>query len=67
MNRIFGHSWEDIQSMQQGTYVAPKVDLSVKRTVAATDNDMKLLAEHGELGLRELKFYGVMDRLNIAL
>ena len=66
MDKIFGHSWEDIQAMQQGTYNAPKIDLTKRPTIAATDNDMKLLAEHGEQGLREMKYYGVMDRLNIS-
>ena len=63
-NKIFGYDWEDIQSMQQGTYTRPTID-AVKRTIAATDNDMMLLDKHGIDGLRELKFYGVLDRLGV--
>lgn len=61
-NLIFGRSWEDIQAMQQGTYVAPTVNTR-PGLAQATDNDRAQLAEHGQAGLEAKEFYGVLDRL----
>lgn len=63
MTNIFGYSWEQIQHAQQGGRLATAVDV---RAVAAPDAslaDVALLQEHGEAGLRELGFHGVLDRL----
>ena len=62
---IFGKSWEQIQAMQQGTYIPDCIDTSKSSKTAATDKDKALLAVHGPDGLRKLRFYGVMDRLGI--
>ena len=62
MNNIFGHSWEEIQAMQQKTYVRPKV--VHEPLPKATDKDRELLALHGIDRLKELGLMGVVDRLS---
>ena len=62
-NLIFGRTWEDIQSMQQGKYTAPKVDMSKSGKQPATDADRELLRKHGFDGLEKMGFFGVIDRL----
>jgi hypothetical protein len=64
---IFGHTWDDIKSMQQGTY-KPQVIQGPPNKPQATDHDKLLLEEIGLLGLRLLglrkeKLWGVLDRL----
>jgi hypothetical protein len=64
---IFGYSWDAIQSIQQGTYRAAPINLSMPSKRPATDKDRALLAEHGEQGLRDRQLYGVLDRLNLPM
>lgn len=61
--QIFGRSWDEIQVMQQGGQ-ARKVDFGPKP--AATDGDKNLLAVHGAKKLREMGYWGVIDRLTTS-
>lgn len=61
--QIFGRSWEDIQVMQQGG-PARRVDLGPKPE--ATDGDKNLLAVHGVAKLRQMGYWGVIDRLTTS-
>jgi len=58
-----GLPWSTIQAMQQGTYRPAPFKITGKKP--ATDQDQRLLAEHGEQGLRDRQLYGVLDRLNL--
>jgi hypothetical protein len=61
---IVGHTWEEIQAMQQGRYVRPTIDTSKPGKAPATDADRKLLAEHGTVeALEAAGLHGVADRL----
>lgn len=62
---IFGKTWEEIQNMQQKTYQPSIVDTSVPGKQLATKNDIALLEKYGEAGLKEKKYYGVLDRLGL--
>lgn len=64
-DKIFGHSWEDIQSMQQGKYTPRTISNSTDGKKPATESDHEMLKKHGVDGLRELGFFGVLDRLNL--
>lgn len=68
-NTIFGYSWGQIKSVQQGgkSLTSEKIDLSKPAKKPATDKDRELLALHGENGLREMGMFGVLDRLNLPL
>ncbi len=59
---IFGHTWDDIKSMQQGTY-KPQVIKGPPNKPQATDNDKLLLEEIGLIELRKQNLWGVLDRL----
>ena len=59
----FGYDWDDIQAMQRGTYVRPKIDLSKSGKKAATDADVELLKKYGREGLESEGMFGVLDRL----
>lgn len=61
--QIFGRSWDEIQVMQQGGQ-ARKVDFGPKPV--ATDGDKNLLAVHGIAKLREMGYWGVIDRLTTS-
>ena len=61
--QIFGYSWDEIQVMQQGGK-ARKVDFGPKPE--ATDDDKNLLAVHGVAKLREMGYWGVIDRLTTS-
>lgn len=65
MNRIFGYEWEDIQRVQRGGRLQTQlVDTSKPPTSAPTDEDRRLLAQHGTLeALEAIGLYGVADRL----
>jgi hypothetical protein len=65
MNKIFGHDWEDIRDMQQKNYVPRTVDVSKDARPGPTESDHYLLAQHGVDGLKEMGYFGVLDRLNI--
>ena len=61
--QIFGRSWDEIQVMQQGGK-ARKADFGPKPE--ATDGDKNLLAVHGVAKLREMGYWGVIDRLTTS-
>ncbi len=61
--QIFGRSWDEIQVMQQGGQ-ARKVDFGPKPE--ATEGDKNLLAVHGAVKLREMGYWGVIDRLTTS-
>lgn len=61
--KIFGYDWEDIQRAQKGGRLHKPVDTSKPAGSAPTQQDLALLAEHGEDGLRRLQFFGALDRL----
>ena len=63
MTNIFGYTWEQIQSAQQGGRLHKTVDSSVSGRSPATDKDRELLAEYGYDGLLKMGFHGVIDRL----
>jgi hypothetical protein len=63
-DNIFGYSWSDIQRAQQGGRLSRPIDTS-KQSPDYTESDRALLAEHGEQGLRDMGYFGVLDRLNL--
>lgn len=63
--KIFGRDWEDIKLMQMGKYVRKTINLNAKKR-EATDDDKELLEKHGEEGLRQKGFHGVLDRLETS-
>lgn len=60
---IFGYQWEDIQRAQQGGRLARAITPHAASKPESSQDDLALLKEHGEGGLREMGFYGVLDRL----
>ena len=64
MDEIFGYSWADIQRAQQGGRLARPVVRSEPK--GPTREDIELLQIHGADGLREMQFYGTLDRLQRA-
>lgn len=63
MPKIFGYDWEDIQRAQKGGRLHKPVDTSKPADSAPTQNDLDLLATHGEDGLKRLQYFGTLDRL----
>jgi hypothetical protein len=64
MMKILGYDWERIQAVQRKE--RPLHDTIPTDRVArpkATPEDYELLEKHGEDGLREMGFFGVLDRL----
>ena len=66
--KIFGYTWDEIQAAQQGGRIGRRIDLSKPApdyagTLLASDR--ALLAEHGEQGLRDRGYHGVLDRLGL--
>lgn len=66
MQTIFGYTWEDIQRAQNGGAVGTAVNLKNTSRPTALESDVDLLKEHGEIGLAELGFFGVLDRLKTS-
>jgi len=66
MDKIFGYEWDDIQAAQQKRGSLQKtIDISsATGRPPATDADRELLAKHGIDGLKEMGFFGVIDRLD---
>ena len=62
MEKIFGYSFEEIQSMQQKKYV-PSVVTGFHVKSALKEGDKEKLAKHGKDGLEKLGLFGVLDRL----
>ena len=69
-DKIFGYDWEDIQRAQRGGRLNRTIDTSKSPYSADTaerlDADVKLLEQYGEDGLRDLAYFGVLDRLKRA-
>lgn len=66
MQPIFGYSWESIQRAQNGGALGTTVNLKNASRPTALESDVDLLKEHGEIGLTELGFFGVLDRLKTS-
>ena len=68
--KIFGYDWADIQRAQQGGRLCRAIDTSKSPcSVGAAEQlaaDVKLLEQYGEDGLRDLAYFGVLDRLKRA-
>ena len=64
-NLIFGYTFEEIQAAQQGMPLTRALPLAaqVAKEALCTSEDMDLFNKHGETGLKEKQFYGVIDRL----
>ena len=66
---IFGYTWEQIQNAQQGKALGQTlpaiVDKAGKDDICSRD-DLDLFEKHGESGLKEKQFFGVIDRLTQA-
>jgi hypothetical protein len=60
---ICGLSWEQIKKAQSGKPFRKFVDLSKQSMSAPTLEDLDLLAKHGMEGLKNLGFFGVIDRI----
>ncbi len=65
-NLIFGHTWEAIQRAQQGGSLYDVVLPHHPAKPLATATDIDLLLEHGERGLEEKMWHGVLDRLRTS-
>ncbi len=64
--RIFGMAWEEIQARQEGTYVAPKIDLSKSGKPEATAEDRAMLDDKGAEWIETQGLYGILDRLKTS-
>lgn len=66
---IFGYSWEQIQAAQHGDSAALRKPLPRIPTASApTDEDMRLLAEHGSVAALEAAgLYGTADRVRRSM
>lgn len=62
---IFGYSWEEIQSRQQGTYKSKTINGPIVKP-QATDEDIAMLKQFGLEGLKEKQFFGVIGRLETS-
>lgn len=60
---IFGHTWDEIQAMQQKRTRPPILH---KENPTATEDDKKLLDSYGLPWLEANQFYGVIDRLTTS-
>lgn len=64
MNDIFGYSFEEIQSMQQKQYKPKTVDMAEPTFDPVQEKaDVAMLNGMGEAKLREIGYFGVLDRL----
>lgn len=65
----FGHTWEDIQGMQQKKAVRQTIDCSKPSPVydhlpcGTRESDIQLMCEIGIEGLEREEKYGILDRL----
>ena len=59
---IFGHTWTDIRRAQQGGSLSRPIGGAPVKPMATAD-DLTLLDQHGEDGLAQMGFAGVLDRL----
>ena len=64
MNDIFGYSFEEIQSMQQKQCKPKTVDMTEPTFDPVQEKaDVAMLNGMGEAKLREIGYFGVLDRL----
>lgn len=65
---IFGYTWEEINKAQQGGVLGQILPLQARmaKDDICTNDDLKLLEEHGINGLIEKQFHGVLGRLQRA-
>ena len=63
---LFGYTWEEIQSMQQGTYQRNLISGPSVKPIA-TEADIQLLKGRGLAYLQDNGLYGVIDRLQNLL
>lgn len=60
--KIFGRSWEDIQTMQGKTFVHTFAKKDSPKP-QATPEDITLLEDKGILWLEKKQYFGVIDKL----
>lgn len=69
VGKIFGYDFEDIlRAQQRGGTLSRKIDTSVPPTcdMSILPEDIKMLEQHGEEKLREMGYFGCLDRLEKA-
>ena len=59
---IFGYTWDEIKNAQQGGSLGRRVTSEICKPLA-TDSDWALLERYGEVELRNMQYFGVLDRL----
>ena len=65
MSNIFGYTFDEIKAAQQGQRLGRAIDATKPPQGAEKhlESDLKLLAQYGEAGLRDMGYMGVIDRL----
>lgn len=63
---IFGYSWEDIKSAQQGGRLSKAIRGSAEKP-QAKESDFAALEKYGADGLYDREMYGVIDRLGLPM
>ena len=65
---IFGYTWAEIERAQQDGVLRQILPLQAQmaKDDICSNDDLKLLEEHGIDGLIEKQFHGVLDRLQRA-
>ena len=65
--KIFGYDWRDIKRAQQkGGTLSKQVPVSDTNKEILMKGDLSLLRKHGYKKLIEMKYFGVIDRLQRA-
>lgn len=62
-DNLFGYSWGDIQTMQQGKYKRP---IATGGKPIATQCDIELLRDKGIDYIKDNGLFGVIDRLQTS-
>lgn len=62
--KIFGYTWEQIQKAQRGAPLLSTPTTGMLRL--CTQEDVNLLVNYGPQKLRDMGYYGVIDRLQRA-
>ena len=63
---IFGYTWDEIQAAQRGKPLGTVVNPRTNKNCPCTQDDVDLLIKYGPQKLRDLGYYGVIDRLQRA-
>ena len=64
MTDIFGFTWQEIQRAQQRGGLGKPIDTSKPAQIDTPHQaDLDLLEKHGAIGLENMGYYGVIDRL----